>query len=424
VRRSGLWLLLALALTLATVASGVAAADSSTPPPTPVPPSGSPSPFPTALSTPAPGSVPSDLDAGGAILEDLATGQILYSAHADDRRPIASTTKIMTAVLALRNLDLDRTVRIGSEAASEGSAGVGYSELGLRLGERLTVRQLLYALMLQSANDAAVALADASSGSSAAFVREMNARVAAFGLHGTRFRSPNGLDDRGYSTARDLAAITRRAFEVPAFARVVARKFARVPAPEGPPRRLENRNALLWLYPGTIGVKTGFTTRAGYCLVAAAEHGRERLVAVVLGEPSSEASFSEAATLLDYGFNAFTRRTLVKRGEALPSIPFGTRRVRVEAGAGLSKWVPSGDAGPEVRSRTVLRSVVTLPIRAGTPVGTVRFAVGRRPLGSVPLVAVGTTAPARRPGPEPPWWLRGLGVGARALLRGILSLFG
>src|SRR5205085_6698394 len=133
------------------------------------------------------------------------------------------------------------------------------------------VRQLLQALLLQSANDAAVALADAVSPSTDAFVALMNRTARELHLSHTRYFSPNGLDDRGHSTARSLAAITRLGEPLPLFARTVRTKFATIPAPEGSePREIQNRNVLLWLYPGAIGVKTGYTGQAGYCLVAAA----------------------------------------------------------------------------------------------------------------------------------------------------------
>src|SRR5207247_5122848 len=134
----------------------------------------------------------------------------------------------------------------------------------------------------------------------------------------SHFRSPNGLDDRGYSSARDLVTLTRAAYEAgPRFERIVTTKYHDVPSSRGSPtRHIQNRDVLLWLYPGAIGVKTGYTTKAGYCLVAASHLNGQGLLAVVLGEPSGEDSFTDAATLMDYGFDAFVPCELIEAGRS------------------------------------------------------------------------------------------------------------
>ena len=173
------------------------------------------------------------------------------------------------------------------------------------------------------ANDAAVALAEHVSGSVDGFVRLMNRTADHLGMRDTRFYSPSGLDDRGRSTARDLITLTRADYAYPEFARIVRTKFFDVPSPRGKARHIQNRNVLLWLYPGAIGVKTGYTAKAGFCLVAAAERDGLRLVAVVLGAPNEP--FSDAATMLNYGFTAFERRTFVRAGDDLGSrVPAGS----------------------------------------------------------------------------------------------------
>jgi D-alanyl-D-alanine carboxypeptidase (penicillin-binding protein 5/6) len=371
----------------------------STPPPTPVPPSGSPSPFPTVLRTPDDDEVVPDLSAASAILEDADTGQELFRDDARARRPIASTTKIMTALLVLEKLDLGRIVTVGPDVTE-----VQGATLGLTPGERIMVRQLLYALLLQSANDAAVALGDAVSGSVPAFVDEMNRRAADLGLADTHFESPNGLDDRGYSSARDMAAIARAAMGIGAFARIARTQFHDVPAPDGEaPRRVQNRNVLLWLYQGATGVKTGFTSPAGFCLVATARRSGRRLVAVVLGDPSEQASFDDAASLLNYGFGGFRRALLVHGGQTVGQIPVGDRSVAAVAVAGLSRLVPQG-AAPTIRRRFELTFGITLPIAQGETVGVVRVTVNGRPAGSVDAVAAApvTTSPSPRSPGAPP----------------------
>jgi serine-type D-Ala-D-Ala carboxypeptidase (penicillin-binding protein 5/6) len=371
-------------------AAGAGAGSSSTPPPTPVPPLGSPSPFPTVLSTPRPAIDPPPVQAASAILEDLDTGQVLFARHPDDRRAIASLTKIMTAIVTLSHSTPSSVVEVSAEAAQQGSHDVGVSELGLKEGEQLTVRQLLYALMLQSSNDAAVALADHVSKTTPAFVSLMNREAIRDGYGRTRFYSPNGLDDRGYSTARSLAAMTRSAMRFPLFVRIVRTKFHVVPAaPGGEARHIQNRNVLLWLYRGALGVKTGFTTKAGYCLVAASRRGGLHLAAVVLGEPTSQDSFDDAAALMSYGFHEFVRQRVVEAGQTFPPLSVNGVHVPVAADRSITAWVRA-DADGDPRVEQHVRALHP-PFHDGEVVGTVRATLGGLVLGSVPLVV--TRAP-------------------------------
>jgi D-alanyl-D-alanine carboxypeptidase (penicillin-binding protein 5/6) len=297
---------------------GTASAERSGPPPTPVPPRGSPSPFPQTLDTPSDGVAPPRIGALSAVLADLDDGQVMFAKAPEIRRPIASLTKVMTALIVLDRLALDEVVVVSPDAVFEDDDFGASSTLGLRAGERRTVRELLDALMLQSANDAAVALAIEVSGSQQRFVELMNGRAHSLGLRDTVFFSPNGLDDRGRSTARDLLALTRAAASQPGFSRIVGSRFRTIPSPSGPPRRVQNRNALLWLYPGATGVKTGYTAGAGFCLIATAERDGRRLVAIVLGD--RDEPFSDAAALLDHGFEGFRQETFVHAGEAIGTV--------------------------------------------------------------------------------------------------------
>lgn len=400
----------AAVLALVPGVAGIAQLATSTPPPTPVLlPNGSTtlSPFPTVLRTPEPSRRPPEISAASAILADLDSGQILYEKAADTPRPVASLTKIATALLVMERTRPQDVVTVSEDAAGDGPTP-GISELGLVPGERITVGSLLYALLLQSANDAAVALAEHVSGSVDAFVRAMNARVRRLGATHTRFASPSGLDDRGSSTARDLLRITRAAYRLPGFASIVATRTKEIPTPDGlPPRLVQNRNALLWLYPGAIGVKTGFTSRAGYCVVAAAERGGVRLVAVVLGAPRD--AFSDAAALLDHGFFAFERREVVAAGEPLGTVEISGRAVPVASGGSLTALVPRG---AEVTRRLALDPRAAFPPLPGETVGAVRVSAAGLRIGRVPLVV--TSVPAPPPPREPgSWWERA----TRSLLR-------
>jgi len=199
----------------------------------------------------------------------------------------------------------------------------------------------------------------------------MNARAEELGMTRTMFTSPNGLDDTGYSSAADLVRLTRAAYRSPGFPSVVATRFHTVESLDAKPRIVQNRNVLLWLYPGAIGVKTGYTSPAGFCLVGAAQRGDERLVAVVLGAPGEP--FSAAATLLNYGFDAFERRTLLREGERLDDVDVGGRGVSVSAGGEVLGLIPAG----ATVSRTVdLESHVAFPPARGEEIGIVRVSAG------------------------------------------------
>ena len=375
------------------------------PPPTPVVQPGggtSPSPFVSTLRTPAPSAQVPEFRAQAAVLADLDTGQVLFNLAGNERRPIASLTKIMTAFLVLEQTAPTDVVTVSDEAAGPRIAGI--SGLGLEAGERIRVNELLYALMLQSANDAAVALAEQVDGTEAAFVERMNARAAELGMARSRFASPNGLDDVGYSSARDLVRLTRAAFGASGFGSVVATRTHLVRSLDADPRTVQNRNVLLWLYPGALGVKTGFTTPAGFCVVAAAERDGIRLVAVVLGEPGEP--FSDAAALLNFGFEAFDERSVLQDGQGLGTVEIDGRQVAVAAGGSIEGLI---SVRAEISRTLVLEDRVAFPPARGEQIGTVRVTAGERLVGEVPLLVAGL------PPPPPPvkggsWWSRAFGA--------------
>jgi D-alanyl-D-alanine carboxypeptidase (penicillin-binding protein 5/6) len=388
------------------------------PPPTPVVQPGggvSPSPFPTSLHTAPPGGEPPEIRAAAAVLVDLDTGQVLFDVGGNHRRPIASLTKIMTALVVLERADPAAVVTVTEEAASGRVAGI--SSLGLLPEERIHVQQLLYALLLQSANDAALALAEHVGGTVEGFVELMNGRARALGMSRSRFASPNGLDEDGYSSARDLVRLTRRAFATPGFAEIVSARFHTIRSRDAEPRTVQNRNVLLWLYPGAIGVKTGFTSEAGFCVVAAAERDGRRLLAVVLGEPAEP--FSDAASLLNYGFAGFERRELIRTGQPLGTVDLAGRAVAVAAGGSLEALVPMDRL---VERTIVLDGRVPYPPAVGEAIGGVRVSAGGTDFGTVPLLVTGVPPP---PPPEPgTWWGRAFAAlveAAGAVLEGILG---
>jgi serine-type D-Ala-D-Ala carboxypeptidase (penicillin-binding protein 5/6) len=397
---------LALLLLAGAAASGASAVQ--TPPPTPV--DGKPSPFVTDLETPEPSAQPPEIRSPAGLLADMDTGQVVFERGVNDRRPIASITKLMTALLVVERTRPQDVVTVSPNAAPSVSGYHG-SELDLRPGEEISVEHLLQGLLIQSSNDAAIALAEHVSGSVGRFVELMNTRARRLGMTRTEFTSPNGLDDAGRSTASDLVVLTRAIYEHRDLARIVRTKVAEIPAPRGKPRSVQNRNVLLWLYPGALGVKTGYTVEAKFCLVSAAERGGLRLIAVVLGNP--EEPFSDAAALLNYGFEAFERRTFVEDGEDLGTVEIPGGSVGAVASGSLTALVPTAEA-ETARPEFVADPGIGFPAARGERIGVLRIAVpGGAGLGEVPVVAAAIPAP--RPPEGGPWWRRTLTSVADAL---------
>ena len=323
-----------------------------------------------------------------AILVQPDTGDVVVARDADRRRPVASTTKLMTALLTLERANLDDVV-----AAAPYHPGPAESIAGLRAGERLTVRDLLRALLLESANDAAVTLAVHVGGSQAAFVREMNARARQLGLKETHYANPIGLDEKGnYSSAHDLAALAGRLLNNPFFARTVDRPRATLTS-GAHVRRILNRNLLVRDVPFVDGVKTGHTSQAGYVLVGAGERDGVRALSVVLGEPSEAARDTDSLALLRYAMRRYRRATAAKHGQVLasPKLKYRDGDVPLTSARTLRAVVRRGE-----RLRVRLDgapSEIDGPLDAGARVGTVVVLRRGREVARAPLV---TTRPVAR----------------------------
>lgn len=336
--------------------------------------------WPAATAAAAPAD-PEGIEAKAWTVVDARGGDVLASHAAQRRLPIASTTKLMTAYVAMKELPLDRIVR-----AAPYEPIYGESLMGLRTGERVSVRDLLYGLILVSGNDAAHTLAVAAAGSQDRFVGQMNRYAAALGLSGTHYANPIGLDEVGnYSTAADLATLARRLLRDPAFARIADSRTALLRSLR-PPRRIETLNYLLELAPWATGVKTGHTFDAGYVLVGSGEKKGVGLVSVAIGAPTDETRFSDNLTLLEYGFSQYRRRLPVRRGQDLaePEIRWSGGRLPLRAERSLQVGVRRGE---QLDLRVEAPGEVEGPIARGARLGSATVFVAGRKVGTVPLRA-------------------------------------
>lgn len=321
---------------------------------------------------------PPDVEARSVLVGNGATGLVLHAERQAEQTAIASITKIMTALVVLERAAPSEVVRVEGPAPT-----VGESSIGLRAGERLPVRDLLTAMLVYSANDAAYALAyHVGKGSVARFVSLMNAKAEELGLEDTRFSRPDGLDAPGnYSSARDVFRLARVAMRKPLF-----RELVRIRRTAVAGRVIQSRNDLLFSYPGTIGVKTGHTSDAGWSEVVAARRDGVTIYAVLLGGPSRAQRNADLARLLDWGFDQYRRVSLVKPGrtyaEAL--VPFSDRRLALVAQAPV---IAVAQLGRPLVERVVATAMVDLPVAKGEELGEIRILDGAKVIATRPLVA-------------------------------------
>lgn len=342
------------------------------------PSAGSPS---TAVTLPA---APSITGKAG-ILINMDDGRVLWEKNADERRSMASTTKIMTALLAIENLDPQGTVE-----ASRLATDAGESEMLLEPGEMVPVEQLLYGIMVMSGNDAAMVAAEAVAGDVQAFVSMMNARAAELGLKETSFANPHGLDAEGhYSTARDLATLGAYAMKNPEFAKLAGTDRIEFPWPGRSENRVMlNHNKLVGKVSFVTGIKTGFTNKAGFCLVGSGSRDGVNLVTVVLGTESSDICGQDTVRLLEYGFSLYREQVLIEKGTVLATIPIPyqiNRKLQLATDRDLVRTLHLSD----VISKSIdVPEMSPIPVDEGTALGAITFTVGDREVGMVDLVTM------------------------------------
>lgn len=337
--------------------------------------------FVTNLAFAAPN--PPNIVAKSAIVIDAATGKILYSRNAEEKRYPASTTKIMSAIVALEHSNLDDIVTASKNAAStEGST------LWLTEGEKLKMLDLLYGIMLVSGNDATVAVAEHISGSVEKFAQLMTEKAHAIGANDTHFTNSSGLPDPNhFTTAHDLARITAYGYKKPLFTEIVSTKNKVIPwAGKDFGRDLYNENRMLWLYEGGNGVKTGYTDAAGRCLVSGAKRNGIQLITVVL---DSDTMWDDSIALLDFGFAQVKPETIVNENDILKTIRVTNGKSdAVKLIAGTNLVVPiSGNDKEEFSTVIDTPNKVEAPVMKGQKLGEAKIFYQKTEIATVDLLA-------------------------------------
>jgi len=330
------------------------------------------------------------LKSEAAVLMDVVTGQVLYAKEPHKKWPPASLTKIMTLALACEAMAQGKVKPEDVVVASENAWEMGGSEIWLEPGEEMPFSDLLLAVAVGSANDAAVAVAEYLAGSEQKFVDWMNEKARALGCRDTHFANCHGLDEEGHlTTAYDLALMSRYALSLPEVVRLSSLREAWIRQNTPKKSWLVSRNRLLVTYPGATGLKTGHTSKAQYCLVGSAKRDGREFLAVILGAPDPATRFREATQLLNYAFATFTPVVAARMGEEV---------ARVRVVRGRERWLPvvaardlavsvEKDRADMVQKLTEVVPRVNAPVRAGDELGVMALQLDGKELARVPLVA-------------------------------------
>ena len=343
-----------------------------------------------AQTAPLESTAPFEMDAVSVLLLDAATGTVILEKNADEKRPVASITKLMTILLVLEALDEGKIALTDSVTVSEAAAGMGGSQALLDAGGVYPVEDLLKSLIVASANDSAVALAELLMGSEANFAQAMNRRAQELGLSGTHYVNASGLPAEGqYTTARDVVALSRVVLTHPQYFVYSKIWMDEIQHKNDRVTDLVNTNRLIRFYEGADGVKTGSTNEAKFCISATAQRGEERFIAVVLGAPTSAKRFELAQDLLTYAFDHYSTTVLLSEGEVVDSsIPVQGAQVKetsVCAQSDLRALVRKGEED-SVTVEYSLPELLEAPLSAGEAVGEAVALRDGEPIARVPLV--------------------------------------
>ena len=329
-------------------------------------------------------AIPS-ISAKNAIAIEASTGRIIYEKDANTKVPMASTTKIMTAIIALEENLLTDTVVVSNNAAWTGGSSVD-----LKKGDEIQLSELMYGLMLNSGNDAAIAIAEHTSGTFEEFAKLMNEKAKEIGAFNTNFVTPHGLDSpEHYSTAYDMAIITKYALNNPTIRELVSTSHYTMKFKNGKTKQLSNTNLMLQFYQGENGVKKGYTGLAGKCLVASAKRNDLEIIAVLLGGPSSKARINDSVKILDYCFNNYKLYDL----KELYPLNFSVKikkgiKTNIKPIYESSLILPLTESEKNnLTIRKIIKENITAPIEINEPLGTIQFIIGNDVIGEISILA-------------------------------------
>ncbi|MGI6184357.1 MAG: D-alanyl-D-alanine carboxypeptidase family protein [Candidatus Fimadaptatus sp.] len=361
------------------------------------------------VKAPLESDVPFELSCASALLLEASTGREIFALNADDRRPVASVNKLMPILLVLEALESDRCALDDMVTVSRRAEGMGGSQALLDAGASYEFGELFKSVIVGSANDSTVALGEYLYGSEEGMVAAMNRRAAELGMNDTCFVNSTGLPAQGhYTTARDIARLSREVIAHEAYFDYSTIWLDELKHPSGRITQLTNTNRLTRLYDGCDGIKTGSTNEAGFCMSASAKRGDMRLIAVVLGAPSSKERFADASALLDHGFANYSMHTAARRGDIVergfPVIGGDPQRVDIVLDGDCVTLIERGGAA-DIRLERTLPDVLNAPLSAGQVVGSVRVMLGERVLREIDAVVAQDVS------------VRGLGEGVRRVLR-------
>ena len=314
-----------------------------------------------------------NLSSESAILMDSESGKILYEKNREEKLPMASMTKIMSMLLIMESIENGTLSYDDKVLISENASGMGGSQVFLQAGEEYTVNDLLKCIAVSSANDAVVAMAEKISGSVDAFVELMNTRAKELGLKNTNFANPHGLDNENhYSTAYDMALMAKELLRHEDILKYTSIYEDYLTKPDGSQIWLVNTNRLVRFYDGVDGLKTGYTTEAGYCLTATAKKNDLRLISVVMKSPSAEDRSSDTSTLLSYGFNSFKSNVIYSKDKSLGKVSVEKGKIK-EVDVYLKEdatEILNVTEKPSDYTFNIKVDKITAPVKSGTIVGT------------------------------------------------------
>lgn len=351
---------------------------------------------------------PPNVTAPSAILIDAKSGKVLYEKNADEKHYPASTTKVMTGLLAVLYGKMDEIVTIGKNPPL---VERGSSQIYLVTGEQLTMEQLLYAMMLESANDAAIAIAEHISGSVSEFAKLMNSKAKELGATNTNFVNPNGLhDDNHYTTARDLAMIAKYAMTLDKFRSVVKEVKYTIPKTNKQEERnyITNSNKLIWKsynkfrYEYATGIKTGYTVKAKQCLVGSAEKGDMELISIVMGAEGQNV-YSDTVALFEYGFANYENVGILKKDQIVTTVSVKNSEEKINLLAAEDYSMMLSEAEREkVKTEIKTKDALKKPIKKGEVLGEMLVYLDGKEVKKIDLISASDTAPEKKPGF---WWL-------------------